>query len=240
MRYPTNIFQQILSLVIILLVPLVLILGAVRLVLNPWYLQFEYHTPNFPADEFGFTLQDRLRYSRLALDYLLNDAGISFLGDLRFPQGQQAPPVSCTEMTDCTRLYNDRELHHMVDVKNVVQAALKVWYVSVALILLLGVFAWRGGWMGSFRQGLSRGGWLTLILVGIIILFVLAAFEVFFVFFHDLFFAPGTWTFYTSDTLIRLFPERFWRDTFLMVGGLTLLFGILVGFFAKERAGKLI
>ncbi|MEJ2126169.1 MAG: hypothetical protein P8X84_01420 [Candidatus Bathyarchaeota archaeon] len=27
--------------------------------------------------------------------------------------------------------------------------------------------------------------------------------------FHQLFFTSGTWTFYTSDTLIRLFPMRF-------------------------------
>jgi len=27
--------------------------------------------------------------------------------------------------------------------------------------------------------------------------------------------------------LIRLFPERFWQDTFLMVGGLTAALGLL-------------
>jgi len=51
-----------------------------------------------------------------------------------------------------------------------------------------------------------------------ILLFVLLAFGVIFVAFHNVFFPPGTWTFLYSDTLIRLFPERFWRDTFIAVG----------------------
>ncbi|MFN2195842.1 MAG: DUF1461 domain-containing protein, partial [Anaerolineales bacterium] len=71
-----------------------------------------------------------------------------------------------------------------------------------------------------------------------IILFVLIAFGVIFVWFHEIFFQPGTWTFYFSDTLIRLFPERFWRDTFLIVAGLPALIGAVLGYFLgrKKRA----
>ncbi len=53
----------IVSWIITLVVPVAISLGAVRVVLLPWYLQFEYHTPNFPADSFGFTLADRLHYT---------------------------------------------------------------------------------------------------------------------------------------------------------------------------------
>jgi integral membrane protein (TIGR01906 family) len=114
-----------------------------------------------------------------------------------------------------------------VDVKRVVQGAIKVWYASLALLLVGGVWAWFGGWRKDYFRGLRLGGWITIVFIAFILLFVVAAFGVFFVFFHDVFFAPGTWTFYYSDTLIRLFPERFWRDTFLVVGtiaaGLALL-----------------
>jgi integral membrane protein (TIGR01906 family) len=213
-----------------------LVLSAVRIVLSPWYLEFEYRTPNFPSDRYGFTLEERLQYSRLALAYLLNDADISFLGDLRFPAGQVVPEPSCQFMEDCSYLYNPRELKHMVDVKIVVQAALRVWYGSLVLLAILGLFAWRGGIGGDYRRGLARGGWLTIYFIAAIIIFVLAAFGVAFVLFHQIFFEAGTWTFYFSDTLIRLFPERFWRDTFLVVGliaaGLALL--LALGF----REGK--
>jgi integral membrane protein (TIGR01906 family) len=47
-------------------------------------------------------------------------------------------------------------------------------------------------------------------------------FSTVFVGFHRLFFEGDTWLFYYSDTLIRLFPERFWRDVFLLLAGATL------------------
>jgi integral membrane protein (TIGR01906 family) len=211
----------------IILVPIVLILTSVRLVLNPWFLEFEYRTPNFPADSYGFSQEERLRYARIALDYLLNEEDISFLAEQRFPAGEQAPPPSCAMMEDCTRMYNQRELQHMVDVKEVVQASLKVWYGAMLILMVLGVWAWRGEWVEDYRWALARGGLLTLILIFGVLLLVLAAFGVFFVAFHEVFFEAGTWTFLWSDTLIRLFPERFWRDTFLVVGGVSILLALL-------------
>ena len=226
---------KVLSWIVTLSVPVVLTLLAVRIVINPWYVEFEYRTPNFPDDPYGFTRDERLKYSKIAIDYLLNDADISFLGDLFFPPGQQAPDLSCQFMDDCTKLYNDRELAHMQDVKIVVQGALRVLYVGVLLLGILALWAWRGKWQTAYLQGLRRGGWLTVILLGAIILFVLLAFGVIFVFFHEVFFTAGTWTFYYSDTLIRLFPERFWRDTFLVVGGLAGALGIALGLGLRKK-----
>ena len=84
-------------------------------------------------------------------------------------------------------------------------------------------------------MGLERGGWLTLILVGLIVLTVLVGFGYFFIAFHEVLFAPGTWTFEYSDTLIRLFPERFWRDTFLILGLISLLGGFGFTFGLKRK-----
>jgi len=218
-------FHEKISWAATILAPVVLVLTGVRLLLTPVFVQLEYRTPNFPADFFGFTMEDRLHWSRLALDYLLNDAGIEYLGDLRFDNGQ---PV-----------YNERELGHMIDVKMVVQQALIVWYVSVAGLIGLGLWAWFGDWWGHFRKGLVRGGRLTILLVGVIILFVLAAFGVFFVAFHEVFFDPNTWTFAYSDTLIRLFPERFWRDAFLVIGLIAVLGGAVLAFGFRERESEL-
>jgi integral membrane protein (TIGR01906 family) len=221
-----KILYKILSWIIALILPVVIVLSVVRLVINPWYLVFEYHTPGFPADPYGFTLEDRLKYGTLAVDYLTNSAGISFLGDLRFPAGQQAPQASCQYMTDCTQLYNERELEHMLDVKNVVTASMRVLVVSAVLLALFLLWAWRGKWMKDYLKGLQRGGIATLVFIGLIILFVLVAFNYLFVIFHEIFFKAGTWMFLYSDTLIRLFPERFWQDTFLMVGGLGAVLGL--------------
>lgn len=224
-----NIYRD-LSWVVALLLPVVLVLTVVRFVMNPWFLDFEYHTPGFPADPYGFTLQDRLKYGKLAVEYLNNSADISFLGDLRFPAGQQAPKATCLEMTDCTRLFNDRELQHMLDVKTVVIGATRVLVTAAAILVVLVIWAWRGKWMRDYIRGLQMGGILTLGLLGLIVLLAVAAFNYIFVIFHEIFFKAGTWTFLFSDTLIRLFPERFWQDTFLMVGGLSAVLGLLFYF----------
>lgn len=219
----------VLSWFVTLLTPVFLVLTAVRFLLTPAFINIEYNLPGFPADRYGFTKEDRLYWANVARLYLLNDADINFLADLRFPEGQITPPASCRYMDDCTRLYNDRELKHMLDVKNVVQAALNVWYASIFVLVILGVWSGFGGWWQHFKKGLGRGGWLTIGILAALILFVLLAFGFIFVAFHNVFFESGTWTFLYSDTLIRLFPERFWRDAFLAVGLLAGGGGLVLG-----------
>jgi integral membrane protein (TIGR01906 family) len=229
-----KIFYKALSWIVALVLPVVVVLMVVRLVINPWYLIFEYHTPGFPEDSYGFSLQDRLNYGKKAVDYLVNSADISFLGDLRFPTGQQAPDASCQFMKDCTHLYNDRELEHMLDVKNVVSGAMNVLKSGLVLLIGLAIWAWLGKWGTEYLRGLERGSILLLALIGLIILSVLTMFNFIFVLFHQIFFSAGTWSFLYSDTLIRLFPERFWQDTFLMVGGLSVGFGLLIFFVSRK------
>jgi integral membrane protein (TIGR01906 family) len=221
-----KLFYKTLAWVVAILLPAVIVLAVARMLFTPAYLVFEYHTPGFPADPYGFTLQERIQYGTLAIDYLNNSSGISFLGNLSFPSGQQAPPATCQFMTNCTQLFNDRELEHMVDVKNVYQASLHVLEGCAAALLLLGLWSWRGGWLRDYMKGLQRGGLLTMIIPGVLIVFILVAFNYFFVIFHEIFFKAGTWTFLYSDTLIRLFPERFWQDTFLIGTGLSVLLGL--------------
>lgn len=209
-----------LALLATLIVPVALALTGVRLMMFPAFLQIEYNLPGFPPDPYGFTTQDRLYWANIALEYLLNDEGIEFLGGLRFD--------------DNTPVYNPRELRHMVDVKQAVKVTLWVWRLSLAALIALGLWAWFARWWEVYLTGLRRGGWLTAALVGVIIVFVLAAFNVFFVAFHNVFFPPGTWMFAWSDTLIRLFPERFWQDIFIYVGVFALLGGLALGFLLRR------
>ena len=110
-------------------------------------------------------------------------------------------------------------------------------YGAIILLVAMSLWAWRKGWWADFQAAVGRGGLLTLTLMGVIILFVAVAFGVLFVGFHQVFFPPGTWQFFYSDTFIRLFPERFWRDIFLAVGGISVGFGLLIWYFFTKRAG---
>jgi integral membrane protein (TIGR01906 family) len=201
-------FTPILSWIVASLVPFFLILTGLRLLLTPVFPEIEYRMPAFPADEYGFTMQDRLHWSKIAVQYLVNNADITYLSALRFSDG--------------TPVYNERELRHMIDVKRVVKGALNLWYAASGLLILLGLWAWRGKWWPAYRRGLRRGGWITLGIMGAILLFALVSFWNFFVFFHKIFFQGDTWLFLFSDTLIRLFPLRFWQDVFLLEGVLVL------------------
>lgn len=188
------------------LVPIVLLLTNVRLLLTPTFVQVEYSTPGFPADPYGFSRDDRLRWSRPALEFVLNRAEPAFLGDLRFDDGSPA--------------FNPRELSHMVDVQRLVQQAMVVWVASLAALALALAAVWRLEGRRALRSQLRRGGLATLIAMGTLIVILALSFSALFVGFHRVFFDTGTWVFFRSDTLIRLFPERFWRDAF---GALLLL-----------------
>lgn len=203
------------SWIITILVPVSLTLIGVRMLMSPYFLQIEYNQPGFPEDTYGFSKEDRLYWSKIAMEYLLNEEGISFLGDLRFEDGQ---PV-----------YNERELKHMLDVKNVVKTAMLVMNFSLLILISCGIWAWRTGWCNDYRFSMARGGWFTVGLFSVIIIIIMVGFDIFFVSFHNIFFAPGTWLFLFSDTLIRLFPERFWQTAFVFVGAFTLLGGLMIG-----------
>ena len=213
------------SYLVSLLTPIALIGTALRILLSPIYFNVEYRMPYFPVDEYGMTQEERLQWAPYAVEYLVNSADISYLGDLQFENG--AP------------LYNERELSHMADVKNVVVGALRVWYLSLGILILLAVLAQRSGWMPDYLNGLRRGGmWM----IGLAVALGLIAgigittnpdvFWEFFALFHAIFFEGDSWLFYYSDTLIRLFPIRFWQDAFLWAailalgGGAGLAFGI--------------
>ena len=220
MKLPT-----LLSYLVSLATPFALIGLALRILLTPLYYTIEYNMPYFPADEYGFTKEDRLKWAEPSVDYLVNSADISYLGDLKFDDG--------------TPIYDERELSHMHDVKNVVQGSLKAWYVSLAVLILLAILAQRSGWMPIYLDGLRRGGWWMINLAAILgfiagagILLNPDIFWNFFAWFHSLFFEGDSWLFYYSDTLIRLFPIRFWQDAVIAMavialgGGLGLAFGL--------------
>lgn len=190
-----------------LCVPLLLALVSARLVMTSGYLWLEYHRPGFPEDVYGFTLEDRLRHAPYAVEYLLNGADIRYLGDLRFADGDP--------------LFTDRELRHMVDVKAVTQGAFAAALIGGLAALGLGYLLARDpATRPILRRALRDGAVATLGLIASIVVVAVAAWNTFFTLFHRLFFADGTWQFLYSDTLIRLFPEQFWFDTALVIGGL--------------------
>lgn len=220
----STLLKSVLSWVVTLLTPIVIVMLGVRLLLTPVFLQVEYRMPGFPADTYGFNMEDRIRWATPSLLYLINDQGIGYLGELMFDDG--AP------------IYNARELSHMHDVKGVVQMLLGVWDVSLVIMLMLGIWASLAGWLDAYRAGWRRGGFFMLGLLVALAVFAVTSFWSFFSWFHSLFFTGDSWIFFYSDTLIRLFPIRFWEDCFAYVGVFSLVVALLLVFGLKASPSR--
>jgi integral membrane protein (TIGR01906 family) len=205
---------QISKVFLVLLVPLVIVLGVARLLATEPYLIFEYEKPDFPEDPFGFDRTQRLTHAADNLQFITRDQPLVDLTGQKHNDAQ---------------LYNTRELSHMQDVQNVFQAVWRVWLVALTAAVLCGLaLVWRKENRPVFVLALRTGGAITVCLVAVIGLGVIVAWQTWFVFFHQVFFAAGSWTFNYSDTLIRLFPEKFWYDTGLTVASLSVITGTVV------------
>lgn len=216
---------SIIQLYILLSVPLLLMFGSARLVMNPAFLRFEYTRAGFPMDVYGFSTEDRLEYGPLGIEYILSGAPISFLGDLRLPINLCYLPSPNAE--DC-EMFNELELRHMHDVQVVAQG---VFLAGTILAITTAIFAgllYLANYRHRLRLALLQGGLLTLGFVVTVILLAVTAWNQFFDLFHSLFFEDGTWRFYYSDTLIRLYPEQFWFDASLLVGTLVTVGALVI------------
>jgi len=207
---------------IVVATPFFLIMTAVRVLIAPWYPQVEYRMPYFPVDSYGFTLADRLKWSAPSIEYLTNNAELSFLGDLQLQDG--------------TPLYNDRELSHMLDVKKLVKSMILAWEILAAAFVVILILAWRGLWMPQLGGALENGGKFTITLILCILALVAVSFDWLFTMFHRIFFTGDTWIFLYSDTLIRLFPIPFWRDAFILMGVFTISAAVLLIIFGGRAA----
>ena len=186
-----------------------LMMTAARLLLSHEFLRLEYFRPGFPADSYGFSVDDRMMYGRVAIDYLFNREPIAFLGELRLPLGLCFLPPTAAE--DCS-LFTQAELRHMWDVKQVAQIAFALAAVCAVIIVVALLLDWRAG-----LAGLQLGAWLTLLLIGGLGVVAVGAWDSAFDRFHEIFFAAGSWRFAYSDSLIRLFPEQIFIDATLFI-----------------------
>ena len=149
----------------------------------------------------------------------MNEEGLDALADLRHADGEA--------------LLNPRELRHMDDVKRLTGGVFRIGLVALALFVCGLVACHRAG---VLRAAIIRGGMTTLALLAAIVLLALLGWNEAFTAFHRMFFAGGTWYFAYSDTLIRLFPEQFWFDAVLFLGGFTAVQSLLLIRLARQRA----
>jgi integral membrane protein (TIGR01906 family) len=223
-----KVLTWLLQVYLIVTLPALLAIGAGRLLMNHALLEFEYTRTGFPVDSYGLTTEDRLQYGPMGIQYILNNEPISYLGDLEL-EGAKCYPVN---ERPCPA-FNPFELDHMEDVQAVAQMLFRFALWGGIAWLVAAVVLGRFVSISALRSAIINGSFLTLGLIATIILVAILAWDTFFSGFHSMFFAEGSWQFYYSDTLIRLYPEQFWFDAALSVGVLTVVAALvlwLVGF----------
>lgn len=208
-------WPSLVSALVSLALPVVMLAVALRAITAPWLVRWEYGKADFPPDPYGLTTGERIRLAEVCVEYLATGADIDLLARLDL-EGRPA--------------FNERELAHMVDVQRVFWAILRAGMAAGGVVLAGLAALWaRPETRPRAAGALRNGALLSLALLALVGGLMWTSWEVFFTGFHELLFPPDTWTFPTSDTLIRLYPERFWMDVGLVIVGAVLAQTVLLG-----------
>lgn len=201
-----------------IILPFVLLMNAIILIFTPAYLVHEYKRPDFPADPYGFTLEERIEYGTKSVNYI-TDPGHKYPDNF----------LASLKMKDGSPLYNEREISHMYDVRVVFRNARAVMsFMIVFIIITILLVSKKQDALQGFLKSLAWGASLTIALIILVGIGILAGFDAFFEAFHKLFFADDSWLFWENDSLIRLFPEPLWVHGFTLAAILTALFALLI------------
>ena len=157
----------------------------------------------------------------------ITDADLQQVGaDLRhyFNSGDEPLVVRTRVFGVEQEIFNQREVRHMRDVKQLVRGVYAVAVGSGAYLLAMMVvgFMWqRRRFLATLARLCLWGGGLTLGLVLVVGLFALVGFETLFLKFHQFSFSNDFWKLDSrTDYLVIMFPEDFWFDATIFVATL--------------------
>lgn len=192
----------------------------ITFVIAPWYPVWEYGKANFPEEFYGWTQEQRLELALVSVEFLARPEPAT---EVIYMLEEQTHPDS-DEL-----LFNQREVDHMFDVK--VRADRFRRATQILAIVVVGgltMLLYSNRTEPAAYLAVRNGGIATLGILAVIGAVIGLAWDFFFTFFHELLFPPGTWTFNYSDSLIRLFPNKFWFDVGVVIVGLTIVAGAIV------------
>ena len=208
-----------------ILTPVLLITSGMRIALSSVFVNIEYKLPNFPPDVYGFTTKERLIWANYSIQYLVGKVSEEEFSAFKFSNG--AP------------LFNQREISHMIDVRNLTAVMLNIWRILIVFFMIILFLGWKNNWLPQLLHAFENGGKITCALILLILGSVWINFDELFTRFHQIFFKGDSWLFYLSDTLIRLFPIKFWQDLFIFIGGFCILISVILIILSRLFSKKL-
>jgi len=129
-------------------------------------------------------------------------------------------------------VYNQRDIQHLKDVKGLVQLVYRLQFVALAYIAVYIGFNFlilRGAFWRQLARRLIWGSGATIVILAVLGIIALVDFDQFFLLFHLVSFHNDLWQLYPGDKLLAMFPEGFFNDAALFVGGAIIIEAIIVG-----------
>lgn len=197
-----------------ILFPFLLVLGTVKLAFTESFVKLVYAIGDLPPDRWGMDDATRLRIALLGLRAVLSEEGM--------------------EEFIKSGLFNEREIKHMKDVQKVLSYLTKAFY-GILPLWVVGVVSLRD--KRRIGDVFLIGGFLGLLLVLLSILLSFLNYDALFEKFHNIVFDPYSWRFFDQDTLLRVYPMRFWFVSTLLAGILMLILSsvsLLVGLLLRK------
>ena len=200
---------------IAVIVPPTLIANAMRVLATDTFVRYELGRDGFPPDRYGLTDEQRETLALLGLRSIeAGSEGITLLENATLPDGSPA--------------FDERELSHMADVRALFVPIQRGGLVIVLAIAVLAVALARTRLRTAAPRGLLAGALATLVVAVLLVPVILLGFDGFFTRFHEMFFEGDSWRFSSTDTLIRIYPERFWEDVSQLAATITVVQAIVL------------
>lgn len=120
---------------------------------------------------------------------------------------------------DGAPFYSEREVLHMVDVKRLMARVYDAGWAALGFIIAFAIITfWRSkqALRRLARSILSACGIVALVFV-VLAIIALSGFDAAFRSFHQIFFTNDLWQLTSRDSLIQLFPQRFFFDTTVLI-----------------------
>ena len=213
-----RIVHNILGLFIAFSLMIILLFTSVEAIVYwmPGYFRYEYSKYDVTNDV-SMNMDDLLDVSNQMMSYLHGDK--ENLSDI----------TSTIDGQKNVSFFNEREIAHMVDVRNLFVGAIFLRRVLIGFILFSLIFMKCTG--AKLRRTISKtmfiGSILFFALIAVLATVISTNFTRYFILFHHIFFRNDLWQLDPStDRLINIVPEPFFMDTARNIG---ILYAVLVG-----------